>query len=123
MVHLNLLKDCPITNADIANAHTIFGPNLANIRGKVVCWKPERITTDYVEIPQSIIENNKWVSLVAVIMFVNGIPFLVSASHNINLITIEHAPTCTTPKLDYLLERALLRFMPGLVSMSKRRLA
>jgi len=36
LVHLNLLKDCPITNNDIINAHKIFGPDLANIRGKMV---------------------------------------------------------------------------------------
>jgi hypothetical protein len=36
LVRLNLLKDCPITNADITNARQIFGPDLANIRDKTV---------------------------------------------------------------------------------------
>jgi hypothetical protein len=45
------------------------------------------------------------VTLVADVMFVNGIPFLVSVSCNINLITIEHAPHCAAAKLSYLLER------------------
>ncbi len=44
------------------------------------------------------------VTLVADVMFVSGVPFLVSASRNINLITIEHTPHCTAAKLGYLLE-------------------
>jgi hypothetical protein len=34
LVRINFLQDCPITPSDIANAHNIFGPDLANIRGK-----------------------------------------------------------------------------------------
>ncbi len=29
MVCLNMLKDCPVTNNDIRNAHNIYGPDLA----------------------------------------------------------------------------------------------
>ncbi len=83
LVHLNLLKDCPITNADIVHAHKIFGPDLANIRGKTICPKPERVTTDYVEIPRGISDVHSRVTLVADVMFVNGVPFLVSAFRNI----------------------------------------
>jgi len=31
LVRHNFLQDCPITPSDIANAHKIFGPDLANI--------------------------------------------------------------------------------------------
>ena len=51
MVHLNQLKDCPIMHDDIKIAHTLFGPDLANIRGKTVRQSPKRDETDYVEIP------------------------------------------------------------------------
>ena len=37
-------------------------------------------------------------------MFVNGVPFLVSSSRNINLITIEHISQRTASKLGYLLQ-------------------
>jgi hypothetical protein len=104
LVHLNLLKDCPITNADIVHAHKIFGPDLANIRGKTVRCKPERVTTDYVDIPHVILDVHSRVTLVAAVMFVNGVPFLVSASRNIILITIEHAPHCRAAKLGHLLQ-------------------
>jgi hypothetical protein len=107
LVHLNLLKDCPITNADIIHTHKIFGPNLANIRGKTVCRKPEQVTMDYVDIPRVILDVHSRVTLVADVMFVNGVPFLVSASRNINLITIEHVPHHTAAKLGHLLQHII----------------
>jgi hypothetical protein len=38
-------------------------------------------------------------------MFVNSVPFLVSVSRTINLITIEHAPKRTATKLCDLIQR------------------
>jgi hypothetical protein len=51
MVRLPQLKDCPITHDDIKIAHTLFGPDLVNIRGKTVRRSPKRVKTDYVKIP------------------------------------------------------------------------
>jgi hypothetical protein len=87
-----MLKDCPATNNNIHNAHNIYGPDLASIRGKTVRRKPECRVRDYLEIPTRILAIHGRVTLVANIMFVNSIPFLVSASRSINLIIIEHAP-------------------------------
>jgi len=56
LVRLNLLKDCPITNSDIIHANKIFGPDLANIRGKTVRLKPEHVQTEYVDIPRVILD-------------------------------------------------------------------
>ena len=55
LVSQHFLQDCPITLSDIANAHKIFGPDLANIRGKMVRCKPEHISTGIVKIPQQIL--------------------------------------------------------------------
>jgi hypothetical protein len=55
IVCLNQLKDFPITHDDIKIAHTIFGPDLANIRGKTVRRSPKHIKTDYVKIPWSLL--------------------------------------------------------------------
>ncbi len=62
---------------------------------------------DYVDIPRVILDVHGCVTLVADVMFVNGVPFLVSSSRNINLITIEHAPQLTASKLGYLLQRII----------------
>ena len=51
-------------------------------------------------------EVNQRVTLAADVMFVNSVPFLVSVSRNINLITIEHAPSPrTATSLGSLLQR------------------
>ena len=107
LVRNNLLNDCPITNSDIVNAHTIFGPDLANLRGKMVRRKPKHVSTELVDIPQSLVDHQKNVTLVADVMFVNGVAFLVSSSRNIMLTTIEHAPDRKAPKLGYLLHRIM----------------
>ncbi len=87
-----MLKDCPVTDDNICNAHNIYDPDLASIRGKRVRRKPKRVVTDYVEIPKQFLSIHGHVTLVADVMFVNSILFLVLASRSINLITIEHAP-------------------------------
>jgi hypothetical protein len=107
LVCLNLLQDCPITNSDMVNAHKIFGPDLANIRGKTVCCKPEYVSTEIVDIPQQILANQPNVTLSADVMFINCISFLVSSSRNINLTTIEHIPHRTASKLGLLLHRII----------------
>jgi hypothetical protein len=68
------------------------------------------VTTDYVNILCLTIDVNSRVTLVADAIFVNGVAFLVSASRNINLITIEHTPQRTASKLGYLLQCIVLVF-------------
>jgi hypothetical protein len=43
MVREQLLTNCPVTVRDIDNANQIFGPDVANLRGKMTRTKPERI--------------------------------------------------------------------------------
>ena len=41
MVHDKLIANCPITVRDIDNPNQVFGPDLANLRGKITRTKPE----------------------------------------------------------------------------------
>jgi hypothetical protein len=66
--------------------------------------KPVHVNTELVDIPQSLVDRQKNVTLVADVMFVNGVAFLVSSSRNIMLTTVEHAPDRKAPKLGYLLQ-------------------
>jgi hypothetical protein len=104
LVRLNMIQDCPITTENIKHAHTLFGPDLATIRGKTVRCKPTRVVTDYVDIPRTIVDVNKQVTLADDVMFVNSVLFLVSVSRTINLITIEHTLKCTATKLGELIQ-------------------
>ncbi len=79
MVHEKLLTNCPFTIRDVDNANQIFGSDLTNLRGKATRTKPERIRVEYVQIPWDFVQLHKYVTLVADVMFVNGLPFLVTS--------------------------------------------
>jgi hypothetical protein len=85
-----MIKNCPITSTDVANANTIFGPDLATLKGKTVRITPPPVATDYVQIPNEIMSLNRNVTLAIDIMFVNGLPFLVSISRKIKFTTVEY---------------------------------
>ncbi len=105
MVREKLIANCPVTVRDIQNAHQIFGPNLANRRGKTTRTKPEHVRADYVKIPQDFMDLHKYVTIVADVMFVNGLPFLVTSSRRISLVTIKFLPSRTAKQLANSIER------------------
>ncbi len=90
MVHEQLLTNCPVTVRDVDNANQIFGPDLANLRGKATRTKLERVQVEYVQIPWDFVQLHKYVMLLADVMFVNGLPFLVTSSRGLSLVTFEH---------------------------------
>jgi hypothetical protein len=105
MVREKLLTNCPITVRNVENANQIFGPDLANLRGKITRAKPDHVRVEYVRIPKDFIQLHKYVTLVADVMFVNGLPSLVMSSRGISLVTIEHLPLCTANCLVHTLEQ------------------
>ena len=74
------VKNLDITVDAITNAHQIFGPDLAGVKGKTVRKKPGAVRPEYVKIPREVFERIKDVTLTADVMFVNGLPFLVTSS-------------------------------------------
>jgi len=92
MVREQLLTNCPVTVQEVDNADQIFGPDLANLRGEMTRTKPECVRVEYVQILQDFVQLHKYVMLVADVMFVNGLPFLVTSSQGLSLVTIEHLP-------------------------------
>ncbi len=43
MVREQILTNCPVTVCDVDNANQIFGPDLANLRGKATRTKPDQV--------------------------------------------------------------------------------
>ena len=95
MVREKLIANCPINVKDIQNANHIFGPDRSNLMGKQTRTSPEHVRVDYVNVPRSFMDIYKYVTIVADVMFVNGLPFLVTSSRGISLITIEYLPSRT----------------------------
>jgi hypothetical protein len=113
MVSANMIQNCPVTPPDITNANTIYGPDLAGTRGKTVRKKPDRVMLDYVAVPHEFMKLHKYVTLVADVMFVNGIAFLVTMSRGIKFITAEHIPTRTAKQLSKSLKRIMQLYSRG----------
>ena len=90
---VSTMRNCPIKRSDIANATAIFGPNRNVLRGKTVRQRPQRVDADFVQIPWDYYVLHKFVTLTADLMFVNGIPFLVTLLREIRLYTAEYMPT------------------------------
>ena len=80
MVSGNLITNCPITTTNISNAHAIFGPDLASIRGKTVQRTPAPMVADYVAVPHSLVETNKVITMAADVFFGDGTAFLLTVS-------------------------------------------
>ena len=113
MVREKLLANCPVTVQDVNNAHHIYGRDLANIRGKTTRRKPEHVQIDYVQIPRDFVKMHKYVTLAADVMFVNGLPFLVTSSRGISLVTIEYLPSRTAKRLVHTLRRVFRIYGTG----------
>ncbi len=69
--------------------------------------KPEHVRIEYVQIPRDFIELQKYVPLVADVMFVNGLLFLVTSLQGISLVTIEYLKSRTAKRLVHTLERVV----------------
>jgi hypothetical protein len=107
MVREKLIANCPVTVRNIQNAHQIFGPNLANLRGKTTRTKPEHVRANYVKIPQDFMDLYKYMTIVADVMFINGLPFLVTSSRGISLVTIKFLPSRLDKQLANSIERVV----------------
>jgi hypothetical protein len=99
MVRGGMISNCPVTPTAVQNAHQIFGPDLAGIRGRTVRRPPDSVTTNYVQIPRVILERHQLVTLAVDIIFVNGVPFLVSMARGLNLVMTEFTPSRTAKQL------------------------
>jgi hypothetical protein len=67
--------------------------------------KPDYVRVEYVQIPPDFVQLHKYVTLVADVMFVNGLSFLVNSSQGLSLVTIEHLPSRTAKRLVHTLKR------------------
>ena len=79
-----MIRNCPVTKADIILAEDIFGANIGALQGKTVRKKSTRVVTTIHELPTEIIEHHRNVTLEADI---NEIPFVITTSRSIHFYT------------------------------------
>ncbi len=75
---------------DAEVALKIWGPNIAALKEKTTCSKPEVVVMDIVRIPKEIQEVHKIISMSIDIFFVNQIPFFITLSRNICFTMVTH---------------------------------
>ena len=98
-IESNLFKDSSVKPADIAVARKIFGPSDCCLKGKWVRGKPKRVDEGIVSIPASVMERCRDLTLAADVMFVCGLPFLITLSRKVWFVTVQYVPCRTAPEL------------------------
>ena len=93
MVKKYMIKNFPINISDVTNSHTMFGQNLAGAKRKSVRQIPDRVVTDYVDLPREFSKWHKFVTLVADAMFANGAPLLTTMSRGVKFMTVKYVIT------------------------------
>ena len=89
------LKNCPVNVEDVSNSLAIYVPNRPILRGTKTRENPDRVTEGRIEIPQDFYRLHKFLTLLADLMFVGGLPFLITSLRHIKLSTAEFVPTRT----------------------------
>ena len=87
------LPNCPYTSRDVQIAEAIYGKDLGNIKGKTTRTNPPKVTGEVIPCPHHILQHYNNITLVADVMYVNGIPFFVTKSRHIMFGTINALPS------------------------------
>ena len=79
-----------VTLQDIEVAQKIQGDNLSvpDLKGKTTKSKPPPVVSDFVKVPQEILDIHKAVIISANVFFVNGNPFLLTISWHLAFTTV-----------------------------------
>ena len=88
----NLLRNSPITRADIRAAEDIFGPNLGALKGKTPARRSTVVSGGRDGVPPDILDRHRDLVVSMDIFFINKIPFLLTTSRNLHFGTVEAIP-------------------------------
>lgn len=99
IVSENWLPNCPITKDDILAAEHIFGPDVGSLKGKTARRRPHAVRQVIQPLPPEIMSRYQFVTICADVMYVNGVPFLVTLSRHIRFGTVEALASRRLPML------------------------
>jgi len=83
------LRNCDISEQDVRNALSIFGPDLGSLKGKTTRRGEPHVALEMRPIPEDIMQRHSDVVVAFDVMYVNGIAFAVSISRAIKFGTAE----------------------------------
>lgn len=100
MVHDNLIPNDPVSTQDITSANKGVNPSVCSLKGKSMMQKPVPVKTEYVNIPKEAI----WgvgmdITFIADIIYVSGLPSLLSISRWIQFTMVEYVQSRGTKSL------------------------
>jgi hypothetical protein len=99
VIRSNQIKDCPVTVQDVNVAHTIWGKNIAALKGKTTRSKPAPVARDFVKVPVELLNLHREVFLTVDIIFVNKIPFFLTLSRRICFTAVNHLADRTVTQI------------------------
>ena len=99
MIKNDLILNGPVTLDDIERASKMYGANIEVLKGKTVRTKSDPVISDYIAVPEDVLQANRNVTFSADIMFVNKIHFFTTVSRDIKFTTVEDIETQTLKQL------------------------
>ena len=78
-----------MTKADVQAAEDIYGPNLGALKGKTVAHPNPHVAAGVDQVPTSIMEVHRCITLAIDVMFINKVAFLITTSRNLKFGTVE----------------------------------
>ena len=101
IVQIQQNVDCPVAVQDIDIVHKIWGKKIAALKGNTTEKKLTHTAGGIVIVPKELIKLHKYVFMTAYLLLLNGMPFFISLSYNINVsivINLEYRKSITTFK-------------------------
>ena len=115
MVSDNIPENMPIGLDNVADSLAIYGPHVSSLKGTKTREKTQPRVGEggELEITRDFYRLNKFVTLTADVMFVSGIPFLVTFSRKIRMITAKYIPSRTAQQLANSLTKVVNTYARG----------
>ena len=83
MLRQNLIKNCEVTDKDIAITDAVFGPDVPTLKGKSTRPKPRKVVGKEIDIPEEFVSTNKDIELAIDIIFINNEPILTTIDRSL----------------------------------------
>ena len=92
----NLIRNCPITSDDAIRATIIYGPDIADLKGKMTRSgaAPRAPTFEAVPIPAPVVAHHQNVTPCVDFFFVQGVCFLHTISRDVGFRTAKYVADC-----------------------------